>query len=84
MQRSYDGPLVNIGTGEDLTIRELADLVMQAVGFQGEVVYDRSKPDGTPRKLCDVSRLHSLGWRATTELKAGIRQAYESAPFFQA
>ena len=84
MLRSYDGPLVNIGTGEDLTIRELADLVMQAVGFQGEVVYDRSKPDGTPRKLCDVSRLHSLGWRAKTELKAGIRQAYESAPFFKA
>lgn len=84
MEQGYDGPLVNIGTGEDLTIRELADLVMEAVGFRGEVVYDRSKPDGTPRKLCDVSRLHALGWRAKTPLAQGIRQAYESAPFHAA
>lgn len=76
MERNYDGPLVNIGTGEDVTIRELAETVMRVVGFEGRIVYDDSKPDGTPRKLLDVSRLAGLGWRATTPLKQGIAQAY--------
>ena len=81
MERDYDGPLLNIGTGEDVTIRELAETVMAVVGYGGRIVYDASKPDGTPRKLLDVSRLHALGWRARTGLRAGIAMAYEHAPF---
>lgn len=81
MERGYDGPLVNIGTGEDVTIRELAETVMQVVGFDGRISFDSSKPDGTPRKLLDVSRLASLGWRARTSLIDGIRAAYDNAPF---
>jgi GDP-L-fucose synthase len=80
-RQGYDGPLVNIGTGEDVTIADLAATVMRVTGFTGHIVYDRSKPDGTPRKLLDVSRLVSLGWRARTPLEAGIRMAYEAAPF---
>jgi len=83
MVQDYDGPLVNVGTGEDVTIRELAETVMQVVGFEGRIVFDASKPDGTPRKLLDVSRLSALGWRARTTLKDGIRAAYASAPFRQ-
>ena len=82
MQSDYDGPLLNVGTGEDVTIRELAEIVMTTVGFSGQVVYDSSKPDGTPRKLLDVSRLTEFGWRAKTKLRDGIRNAYEHAPFF--
>jgi len=81
-EQGYGGPLVNIGTGEDVTIRELAETVMNVVGFDGRVVYDHSKPDGTPRKWLSVERLAALGWRATTPLKEGIRKAYETAPFF--
>ena len=81
MERDYDGPLVNIGSGEDLTIRELAETVAQVVGFTGRIVFDQGKPDGTPRKLLDVSRLAELGWRAKTTLREGIRAAYDSAPF---
>jgi GDP-L-fucose synthase len=83
MERGYDGPRVNIGTGTDVTIRELAETVMSVVGFEGCIVYDRSKPDGTPRKLLDVSRLTALGWKATTELRKGIELTYEAAPFRQ-
>jgi len=83
MEQGYDGPLVNIGTGQDVTIRELAETVMDVVGFTGKIVFDTSKPDGTPRKLLDVSRLSALGWTAHTALKDGIRRAYESAPFQQ-
>lgn len=82
MERGYDGPLVNIGSGEDVTIRELARIVMEVVDFRGQVTYDSSKPDGTPRKLLDVSRLASLGWTARTPLLDGIRLAYRSAPFY--
>ena len=82
MEQGYDGPLVNIGTGTDVTIRELAETVMQVVGFEGRIVFDDSKPDGTPRKLLDVSRLAGLGWTAKTALRDGIRLAYEAAPFF--
>jgi len=81
MEHAYDGPLVNIGTGEDVTIRELAEAVMRVVGFDGRISFDDSKPDGTPRKLLDVSRLASLGWRARTSLIDGIRAAYDNAPF---
>ncbi len=81
MEQGYDGPLVNIGTGEDVTIRELAETVMQVVGFDGRISFDASKPDGTPRKLLDVSRLAALGWRARTPLQEGIARTYESAPF---
>ena len=76
MEQRYDGPLVNIGTGEDVTISELAHTVMSVVGFRGRIAFDASKPDGTPRKLLDVSRLSELGWRATTSLQDGIRKAY--------
>ena len=69
-------PLLNIGTGEDLTIAELAQTVMRVVGFQGELVFDPSKPDGTPRKLLDVSHANSLGWKAKVGLEQGIALAY--------
>ena len=82
MNQGYDGPLVNIGTGVDVTIKELAEMVMRVVKFKGVITFDASKPDGTPRKLLNVSRLKSLGWQATTQLEAGIRKAYEAAPFF--
>lgn len=73
----YDGKeLVNIGTGEDLSIKELAETVKDVVCYDGKIVFDPSKPDGTPRKLMDVSKLHSLGWKHTTELKEGLVQAY--------
>lgn len=75
MESGYDGPLVNVGTGTDVTIRELAETVMKVVGFEGRIVFDASKPDGTPRKLMDVSRLSGLGWRASTSLEDGIRLA---------
>jgi GDP-L-fucose synthase len=81
MEQGWDGDLVNIGTGEDVTIRELAETVMRVVGFEGRIVFDATKPDGTPRKLLDVNRLTSLGWRARTPLEEGIRLAYEAAPF---
>ena len=76
MAQGYDGPLVNIGTGEDVTIRELAETVMEVVGFAGRIVFDASKPDGTPRKLLDVGRLHALGWKHKVDLKQGIALAY--------
>lgn len=70
-------PLVNVGCGEDLTIRQLTDLVRDVVGFEGEVVWDSTKPDGTPRKLLDVSRLSALGWRPSVSLRDGMVRAYE-------
>jgi GDP-L-fucose synthase len=68
---------INIGTGEDLTIAELAQIVKKITGFEGEIKYDSTKPDGTPRKLLDVTRLHKLGWKHKTELEEGIRLAYD-------
>ena len=76
MERGYDGPMVNVGTGEDVTIGELAETVRQVVGFKGRIVFDCSKPDGTPQKLLDVGRLAALGWRYGTRLQDGIRKAY--------
>lgn len=70
---SNEPPLINIGTGEDLTIRELAEMICRIVGFDGDLVFDPSKPDGTPRKLLDVSRINALGWQAHTTLEQGIR-----------
>jgi len=70
------GP-INVGTGEDVTIRELAELVCRTVGYDGELVFDTSKPDGTPRKLMDVTRLAGLGWRATTSLEDGVARTVE-------
>jgi len=70
--------LVNIGTGEDITIAEFARVVAASVGYSGEISFDRSRPDGTPRKLLDVSRLAKLGWRARTSLEDGIRLAYRA------
>lgn len=72
-------PLVNIGTGEDVTIRELAELVAKVLGFKGKLIFDTSKPDGTPRKLMDVARLHNLGWHHRTSLEEGIRRTWEAA-----
>ena len=73
----YDGKeLVNVGTGEDLTIRELAETIKEVVCYEGGLEFDSSKPDGTPRKLMDVSKLHSLGWKHSTGLKEGIVTAY--------
>jgi GDP-L-fucose synthase len=78
LMENYDEPgLVNIGTGEDLSIKELAELVKQTVGFEGQINFDTSKPDGTPRKLMDVSKLHSKGWKHTIELPQGISLAYK-------
>jgi len=73
----HDLPLVNVGCGRDQTIRELADLVATVVGFDGEVEWDPTKPDGTPRKLLDVSQLTSLGWKPKISLKEGIRHTYQ-------
>jgi len=71
------GELINIGTGEDMTISELADVVRTVVGFKGKLVFDPTKPDGTPRKLLDVSRIKQLGWTAKTGLEEGIKRVYE-------
>ncbi len=73
----YDSPeIVNVGCGEDISIRELAELVCQVVGFEGELVWDRSKPDGTPRKLLDVTKLRGLGWNPRIGLREGIESTY--------
>jgi GDP-L-fucose synthase len=74
-----DAPLINIGTGEDLTIRELAELVARVLDFDCELEFDTSRQDGTPQKLLDVSKIHGLGWRAKVSLEDGIRSTYESA-----
>lgn len=77
MENYSDAELVNIGTGVDVTIKELAETVQQIVGFEGEIRWDVSKPDGTPRKLMDVSKLHQLGWKHHIELADGIHLAYQ-------
>jgi GDP-L-fucose synthase len=77
MENYNEEQLVNIGTGEDLSIGDLALLIQKIVGFEGKIVFDSSKPDGTPRKLMDVSKLHGLGWKHTVELEEGIGRAYQ-------
>lgn len=77
LMNEYDGKLfLNVGTGTDLTIKDLALMIKEVVGFDGDLVFDSTKPDGTPRKLMDVSRLHALGWKHKIELKDGISRVY--------
>jgi len=77
LMRDYEGEgIVNVGVGEDLSIRELAGHLADVVGFRGNLVFDASKPDGTPRKLLDVSRIHALGWRARVPLRRGLEDTY--------
>jgi GDP-L-fucose synthase len=77
LMQTYSGSdFVNIGTGEDMTIRELTEMVALAVGYKGDIVWDHTKPDGTPRKLLDVSRLHALGWRHKHSIHEGLISAY--------
>ena len=76
--QNYDSPeIINIGTGTDLTISELAELICDVVGFRGELTWDRSQPDGTPRKLLDISKISSLGWKPTIPLREGIARTYD-------
>lgn len=77
MQTYNDKELINVGVGEDVSIKELAEFVKKVVGYEGEFVFDTTKPDGTPRKLMDVNKLNSLGWKYTTSLKNGVERAYE-------
>jgi len=78
LMHNYDGEeIVNVGVGEDVSIKELAELVKETVGFEGELVFDSSKPDGTPRKLLDVKKLNEAGWSAKIDLKAGIKDTYQ-------
>lgn len=75
---NYDSPeIINVGFGEDISIRELAELICEVVGFKGELAWDTTKPDGTPRKLLDVSKIHALGWRHRIGLRDGIKRTYE-------
>lgn len=76
MERGITEGIFNVGTGEDVTIRELAETVMSVVGFRGKIVFDASKPDGTPRKLLNVDRLKDLGWQARTSLRDGVTKSY--------
>jgi GDP-L-fucose synthase len=76
MEKGITDGFYNVGTGKDVTIRELAEIVMSVVGFAGRIVFDATKPDGTPRKLLDVSRLREIGWQARTPLREGIALAY--------
>jgi len=68
---------INVGTGKDITIRETARTIKEVVGFEGELIFDKTRPDGAPRKLIDVSRLSSMGWKYTTELEEGLKKTYE-------
>jgi GDP-L-fucose synthase len=77
MKNYSESGLVNIGIGDDISILDLALLVKKIVGFEGEILTDTSKPDGTPRKLMDVSKLNSLGWKAKITLEEGIKKVYE-------
>src|SRR5690606_8650836 len=77
MHTYEEASFVNIGVGKDISIADLAKLVQQIIGFQGSIIFDPSKPDGTPRKWMDVSKLDHLGWKASTSLQEGIEKAYE-------
>ena len=80
MLLNLDNPpdLVNLGSGEEVTIAELANIVAETVGYRGEITRDLSKPDGTPRKLCDTSLLRSLGWKPKYDIRSGVAAAYKS------
>ncbi len=77
MKEYNDQSIINVGAGEDLTIAELAEAVAQTVGFEGEIVYNLSKPDGVPRKLMDSSKMFEMGWRPQITLKEGLKSAYQ-------
>jgi GDP-L-fucose synthase len=78
LMQNYDGEeFVNCGSGEEITIKDLALLIKEIVGFDGQIIHDTTKPDGTPRKLTDVSKLHGLGWKHAIELKEGITNVYK-------
>lgn len=77
MQNYEDSEIINIGTGDDISIKDLAEMVKEVIGYQGRLVFDASKPDGTPRKLLDVSKINSIGWKATIDLQTGIEQTYK-------
>lgn len=77
MQHYHDSEIVNIGSGQELTIAELAQLIKEVVGYQGEIIFDPSKPDGTPRKLLDITKLTDLGWQAKIPLREGIASTYQ-------
>ena len=78
LMENYDGPdWLNVGVGEDLTIAELAALVARVVGYSGRITFDPSRPDGTPRELLDVTRIHGLGWRSQIPLEQGIATTYQ-------
>ena len=79
MENYNESGLVNIGVGEDISILDLARLVKKIIGFEGEILTDTTKPDGTPRKLMDVSKLADLGWRSSITLEEGIRKVYNEA-----
>lgn len=77
LMHQYEGnDWINVGTGEDISIKELAQTIQEIVGYQGQIIWDTTKPDGTPRKLLDVSKINQLGWKAKTSLKDGIEQTY--------
>jgi GDP-L-fucose synthase len=76
MQHYNEAGLVNIGVGEDISIKELALLIKEITGFKGNILFDTSKPDGTPRKLMDVTKINTLGWKAKLDLKSGIADTY--------
>ncbi len=76
--QTYQGTIsVNIGTGKDISIQELAEMIKKIIGFTGEITWNTSKPDGTPRKLLDVSLIHSLGWKHKIGMEEGIKEVYE-------
>jgi GDP-L-fucose synthase len=77
VEKYDDAETINIGTGKDLSIKEISEIVKEVVGFQGEVTWDESKPDGTPRKLLDITKLRNLGYQPHEELKTGISKTYE-------
>ena len=77
LEKEVAGELINVGTGIDISINQFAQLVAKIVGYKGKIVFDETKPDGTPRKLLDVSKIHSLGWKHQIELEDGIRQTYK-------
>jgi GDP-L-fucose synthase len=77
MENYSSDQIINLGVGDDISIKELAELVKSQIGFLGDLVFDSSKPDGTPRKLMDVSLLNSLGWKAKTSLDNGVAQTYQ-------
>lgn len=77
MQNYSESEIINIGTGQDITIKELAELIKRITGYKGSILWDETKPDGTPRKLLDVTKLHSIGWMAKTSLEEGIKKTYK-------